>query len=1141
MKMMKRLLLIHWHYFNHQMIEFDKINFLTGQNSTGKSTIIDAMQLLLLCDTSGSFFNKAANARGNRTLTGYLRGELGDDEDAGFRYLRSGRFTSYIVLEFLDDVRHNWFTVGCCFDTFGENDTQKLFFRIDGKIPDHEFTGKNEKGNRVPFSIDDLRSFIRVEYPSGNYTTGVNRDFREDLCGKLGGIQPQRFSELLKKAVSFDPSIKIRDFITDFICSDEEKVNISDLLDNIRSYDVLKREADNLKERIALLADINDSYSEYLKNKDNEVLYSFLIDCADLDIKTEIIDMNKDTAEQFSLKFAQLEAQLGNAEKDRNQLQSERDSLKLQLDGNEDARHYDELMRMIEVKKTQCFTLQNNFVQVSALLQRAFTSWEKSIQNTKQKTADIDLSIIDPMLSQRLSGICNEGAKILGAIQEIDFCNAQTMAEYDLQQMTSLFMSADNYRGRSAGLMERFQEAQTTDATKISELNKEKELLEKGKFQFPNDAVDLKEAIESRLRVKYGEDAKAVIVAEAAEIISDRWRNVIEGYLGNQKYYVIVAPEHFEAAFKLYDSVKRQKSVYNTGLVDTEKLQSLSPKSDVGSLAEEMTTENPSVRLYLDFILGRVQKCDNINMLRRHRTSITDDGMLYQNFVVRAMDPKRWDAPAIGRAGARLRLEAIIKELADLTQRILVYASLSNTLHDAEHMQLLSDSDAEQSIAASNALLEIPSIKETIVRLEADADMIDRSEVEALQKRLEQREKELEELYLEIRGLERQRGESESRINEIVNVAIPALEAELELLQRAFSTVYSTDYIAEIGKPRYERELLSRGHAGDIRQAFPREQTRSKNAKDDMWTLTRDLRSKYNETYKIGYDISADQNDIYMRAFTEFSDNKLPEYEAKIEDTRNKAFLQFKEDFLSRLQRNIFSAMGQIEELNAAMKGSHFGEDTYSFRVSANPEYKRYYDMIVDKMTLEGGYNLFTDQYESKYAEEMSELFSLITNDNNAGGAAVSEDYEKRVATFTDYKTYLSFDLEVVKPNGETERLSKTQGKKSGGETQTPFYIAVLASFVQLYRVGRDKRPNTVRLILFDEAFSKMDDERILQSIALLKRYNFQTVLAAPPGKAHEIATLVDRNLCVVREGRKTFVLPFDINQIEELTAEYGQ
>jgi uncharacterized protein YPO0396 len=184
--------------------------------------------------------------------------------------------------------------------------------------------------------------------------------------------------------------------------------------------------------------------------------------------------------------------------------------------------------------------------------------------------------------------------------------------------------------------------------------------------------------------------------------------------------------------------------------------------------------------------------------------------------------------------------------------------------------------------------------------------------------------------------------------------------------------------------------------------------------------------------------------------------------------------------------------------------------------------------MIVDKMTLEGGFNLFSDQYDIKYAEEMKELFDLITNDNNYGSALASDDYEKRVQIFTDYKTYLDFDLEVIKPTGESERLSKTMGKKSGGETQTPFYIAVLASFLQLYRVGRDKKPNTIRLILFDEAFSKMDGERIVQSVALLRKFHFQVVLSAPPDKVHDIATLVDRNLCAIRDGRKTYVLPFD-------------
>lgn len=78
MKKLERMLLINWHYISKQMIEFSNINFLTGKNGSGKSTIIDALQLLLLGDTRGNFFNKAANDRTERTLEGYLRGEIGD-------------------------------------------------------------------------------------------------------------------------------------------------------------------------------------------------------------------------------------------------------------------------------------------------------------------------------------------------------------------------------------------------------------------------------------------------------------------------------------------------------------------------------------------------------------------------------------------------------------------------------------------------------------------------------------------------------------------------------------------------------------------------------------------------------------------------------------------------------------------------------------------------------------------------------------------------------------------------------------------------------------------------------------------------------------------------------------------------------
>jgi len=67
-KLLKKLVLVNWHYFSFQVVEFDQINFLTGKNAAGKTTIIDALQVLMLGDTAGHFFNKSASDKYSRTL-----------------------------------------------------------------------------------------------------------------------------------------------------------------------------------------------------------------------------------------------------------------------------------------------------------------------------------------------------------------------------------------------------------------------------------------------------------------------------------------------------------------------------------------------------------------------------------------------------------------------------------------------------------------------------------------------------------------------------------------------------------------------------------------------------------------------------------------------------------------------------------------------------------------------------------------------------------------------------------------------------------------------------------------------------------------------------------------------------------------
>lgn len=139
MRTLKKVKIINWHYFWNETINIEPIVFLTGLNASGKSTLIDALQVILLGDTTGRFFNKAAMDKSNRTLKGYLRGELGDTLDGGFNYLRNGRFSSYIALEFFDDVHNDRFTLGCVFDVFEDGSEEHRFFHLKAGIPENEF------------------------------------------------------------------------------------------------------------------------------------------------------------------------------------------------------------------------------------------------------------------------------------------------------------------------------------------------------------------------------------------------------------------------------------------------------------------------------------------------------------------------------------------------------------------------------------------------------------------------------------------------------------------------------------------------------------------------------------------------------------------------------------------------------------------------------------------------------------------------------------------------------------------------------------------------------------------------------------------------------------------------------------------
>lgn len=170
------------------------------------------------------------------------------------------------------------------------------------------------------------------------------------------------------------------------------------------------------------------------------------------------------------------------------------------------------------------------------------------------------------------------------------------------------------------------------------------------------------------------------------------------------------------------------------------------------------------------------------------------------------------------------------------------------------------------------------------------------------------------------------------------------------------------------------------------------------------------------------------------------------------------------------MRENIENATLLFKNLNKTLEPIYYGNDSYRFDWQPDQNRRHLYSMITFEFNL-GGFNLLTNQFDAEYHDEMEELFTKLT--------ISTENVEDVISEYTDYRTYLDYDIEIISRDGKKQKFSKIYREKSGGETQTPYYVAIAASFIQLYSIGE-----TIRIIILDEAFDKMDEERIKQMIS---------------------------------------------------------
>ncbi|MDD5832127.1 MAG: SbcC/MukB-like Walker B domain-containing protein [Clostridiales bacterium] len=1125
MKELKRMLLIHWHHYDKEVIDFEMINFLTGKTAAGKSTIIDALQLVLLGDTDGNFFNKAANQKSARTLKSYLYGELGDDGEAGFKYLRENtRFTSYVALEFYDTTKKSFFVTGIVCDCYKDQNFDKKWFVINGNgLPDEMFI---DSKTSVPFTIQELTSFFKQSYGRKNtafefYDT--NKRYQDVTLGKFGQIKP-KYRMLLKKAVPFSPISDITQFITESICDIRNDISVDQMQSDIRLYKQLEQDAESTARRIEALARIRELDELYHRECNTYSIQEYIVYRAEQDEYMAVIAGLKEEVRKKKERIELLGVELQALEADRQEHISRLQTLQDEYGNSDIVRREQDLSKELSQLKKDIDGIESAIASAAVHLHGYAENWIGILERLTQ----------DRNVSEELAAGFSVHMELLKEMQDI---TSETVIDFPVDKALRALSELHNAVSTEKSRVDAICKELTTKQLELRETIK---ALKNGIKPYRGNVVQFKAMLESRLSEESGKKVEVPVFADLLEVRDTSWQNAIEGYLDAQRFYLIVPEEYYHAALNIYDAAKAEHGYFDIGIVDIGKLkkEAASAAAVPGSLADEIESESEDALLYARYLLGKVMKCDSVHELNSHRTAITRSCMLYKNYVSRKLNPDRYATPFLGRKAINIQIQQNETALCQLTKLLEHIIETLTLLRRAAGLNFMNENEAADYKKAIGRNAELAELAAQRASKQAEYDSLDFLYMQKMIDEIERLKTDVKELEKPIQLRHDESIRLDEQIESILNTRIPEEENKNHAVQQRIGSAFAEDWISETGEPRY-REEVERSKTGtsamSLRERFSSAKAGTATRRENQRRERNHARSLYNQEYHMPYDAEREDNKEFSDELHSLQDIKLPDYLSRIQNAREKAYNQFRDDFIAKIKSNIESVTEQINELNESLRKHRFGTDSYRFEKKPRPEYRQYYDMIMDPMLLDtGGYNIMSELFNQKYRHEIAELFDMLIMNEMDMSAEKKAEYEKNIRKFTDYKTYLVFDLVVTNDHGEEQRLSKTLLKKSGGETQIPFYISLLASFSQVCRI-RSKEPqnNTIRIIILDEAFSKMDGERIRECILLLRRFRLQAIFSAPPEKISDIAPLVDRNIAVYKDYRHSFTRYFDPKEID--------
>ena len=533
------------------------------------------------------------------------------------------------------------------------------------------------------------------------------------------------------------------------------------------------------------------------------------------------------------------------------------------------------------------------------------------------------------------------------------------------------------------------------------------------------------------------------------------------------------------------------------------------------SLYEAVETKEAYVDVCLKRYLGHISKCHSVEELEQVKDGVTPDCYSYSNFIFRHLRKKDYTTNAcIGEKVSKARLAEYEADVERLEKQYQELHYMTERLKAARDFESLKE-ESKYYVNLSGAEKELGKVNKKKTALEETI----RTLKEGQYKELQQKEQSLKQ---QMRELQASIGENQGQMSEKIrrheNLSGANDQRRLQLEEMLQGYVPNEEIEQEV------QEQLRKRSGQSLKNQKNAELAALSAGEQEKAETLRTARNRYIFAYPSSqFNGSEKSNEAYEKLLEEYQTDYEPAYEAEFEKQCDFIYKSLRENVIATIHGDIKAAKRHAYEINRLLRETNFSDSTYQIKIEpAKNENGQFFEMLMaeeldsknlDNAGFDGQLSFGEDTFYQKYEQKiklLTDKFMPPRDEDEQVRAKKRQEMEQ----YADYRNYLSFSMfeQVTDEQGNVIRenfVDDMAGRDSGGEGQNPKYVALLAGFAMLY-MQQSNRDSKIKLVLLDEAFSKMDQERSAVCLKYARKMDLQLIVCVPDERLQSLIRNVD-------------------------------